>query len=130
MKLKQQNHEGYLSWALGKVVQFQVLEWKSRLPWELTTIKSFEGPKEGVKRDVKAASRDKKEAKEDVIAAENVKLAKSAQTNKKRKRLLERIETSERRKKGEKDKLVAKRAKIDQKKAEEKKAAKKANKKK
>lgn len=89
-----------------------------------------DGPKEGVKRDVKAASRDKKEAKEDVIAAENVKLAKSAQTNKKRKRLLERIETSERRKKGEKDKLVAKRAKIDQKKAEEKKAAKKANKKK
>ena len=65
-----------------------------------------------------------------MIAAENVKLAKSAQTNKKRKRLLERIETSERRKKGEKDKLVAKRAKIDQKKAEEKKAAKKANKKK
>jgi len=89
-----------------------------------------DAPKEGVKRDVKAASRDKKEAKDDVIEAEKVKLAKSAQTNKKRKRLLERIETTERRKKGEKDKLVAKRAKIEQKKAEDKKAAKKANKKK
>ena len=80
----------------------------------------------GVKRDVKAAGRDKKDPKEDVITAENRKLAKAAQTNKKRKRLLERIELGERKDRGRIDKLTTKRAKIDEAKEEAKKTEKKA----
>jgi hypothetical protein len=84
------------------------------------------------KREVKQAKLDKKDPKIDVIDAEQRKLSKAAQTNKKRKRLLERIETGERRQKGRVDKLTAKRVKIDAdsktKKAESKKANKKAGK--
>jgi len=48
------------------------------------------------------------------LKAEERKLAKLSQTNKKRKRLLERIEKGERKDTGRKQKLEAKRKQIDQ----------------
>jgi len=83
-------------------------------------------PTEFKKRDVKAAGRDKKEPKQDVIEAEKNKLARAAQTSKKRKRLLERIEKSERKDRGRIEKLTTKRVNIDSQKKVDAKKSKKA----
>lgn len=87
---------------------------------KVETRKEIQNPK----RHVKQSGRDRKEPQKDVLEAENIKLAKSAQTNKKRKRLLERIEKGERKDRGRIDKLKAKRAKIDQQKKKENKKSK------
>jgi len=87
---------------------------KETTPPKLTNLK-------GPKRAVKTARLDKKDPKQDQVSDEARKLAKSAQTNKKRKRLLERIEQGERKDKGRIDKLTAKRAKIDEAKKKSKK---------
>jgi len=75
-------------------------------------------------RAVKEAKRDKKEQPQNEIDDAERNLAKKAIVNKKRKRLLERIEKGERKDKGRIEKLKAKRTKID----EAKKTAKKAKK--
>jgi len=69
---------------------------------------------EKAKRAVKEAKRDKKDQHQNELTAEERKLAKLSQTNKKRKRLLERIEKGERKDTGRKQKLEAKRKQIDQ----------------
>ena len=61
-----------------------------------------------------------------MIEAEKNKLARAAQTSKKRKRLLERIEKSERKDRGRIEKLTNKRAKIDAAKKADAKKSKKA----
>jgi len=76
-------------------------------------------------RAVKEAKRDKKEQPAIEIADAERNLAKKAIVNKKRKRLLERIEKGERKDRGRIEKLTAKRTKID---AEAKKAKGKAKK--
>jgi len=65
-------------------------------------------------RAVKEAKRDKKEQPQNEIDDAERNLAKKAIVNKKRKRLLERIEKGERKDKGRIEKLKAKRTKIDE----------------
>jgi len=78
-------------------------------------------------RPVKEAKRDKKNASVVVVKAEERKLQEIAQTNKKRKRLLERIKKGERKETGRIEKLKSKRSKIEaEKKAKGKKISKKA----